>query len=206
MGRYTMKAMLKNINEREKLCILIFNEPLKKADAIILLEGDGYFRLQYAADLYKQKWAPKIVVSGGVTNKSRGSFLAKDLALRLAKRGVAKKDMVIENKSQHTREQAVNVMVLVKKKKWKKIIIVASPYHQLRAFLTFLKAAQEAKIKLQIINAPACGLPWFASNKWGKRINLLESEFEKIKHYLKSGHLASLAQGIKYQQWKEKKL
>lgn len=192
------------MSEREKLCILIFNEPLKKADAIILLAGDGYFRLHRAADLYKQKWAPKIVVSGGVTNKSHGSFPAKNLALRLAKRGVAKKDMIIEDKSQHTREQAVNVMALAKKNKWKKIIVVASHYHQLRAFLAFLKAMQEAKLKLQIINAPARGLPWFENNKWGKRIDLLEPEFEKIKHYLKSGHLALLAQGIKYQQWKEK--
>lgn len=193
---------MKNKNIREKLNILIFNEPLKKADAIILLEGDGYFRLSHAADLYKQKWASKIVISGGVIDKNYGSFPAKNLATRLIKMNIAQKDIIIENESRHTREQAINVMDLVKKNKWKKIILVASHYHQLRAFLTFLKVTQEIKIKLQIINSSARDLSWFTKNKWGKRIDLLESEFRKIKEYNK--HMASFSEAILYQKWKEK--
>lgn len=190
------------MSEREILLNLVFNEPLKKADVIILLEGDGYFRLPHAVDLYKQKWAPKIVVSGGVANKRYGSFPAKDLAPRLVKMGIVQKNIIIENESLHTREQAVNVMALVKKNKWKKIILVASPHHQLRAFLTFLKAMQEDKVKLQIINSPAQNLPWFEKNKWGKRFEWLDMEFEKIKKYQK--HMADFSDAILYQEWKEK--
>lgn len=189
------------MSEQEILLNLIFNEPLKKADAIILLEGDGYFRLPHAADLYRQKWAAKIVVSGGAADKGYGSFPAKDLAQSLVKMGIAQKNIISENESFHTREQAVNVMALAKKNKWKKIILVASHYHQLRAFLTFLKATQEAKIKLQIINSPVRGLPWFEKNKWGKRIDLLESEFRKIEEYSK--HMADFSDAILYQEWKE---
>lgn len=193
---------MKNKNVREKLNILIFNEPLKKSDAIILLTGDGNFRLAEAIYLYKRKWAPKIVVSGGTKDINYGSLHSADLAKKLTKMGVAKKNIIIEDKSKNTREQAVNVMALVKKNKWKKIILVASPHHQFRAFLTFLKAMQEIKIKSQIINSPARNLPWFENNKWGKRFDWLESESKKIKKYKK--HMADFFDAILYHKWKEK--
>lgn len=189
------------MTEREKFIILIANEPLKRADAIILLEGDGYFRVKRAAELYKQGWSRRIVVSGGISDLDNGSF--PDLAPRLKLLGVADQDIIIENNSKHTREQAINVMLIVKQNKWDKIILVASHYHQCRAFLTFLKAMDNAKLKIQIINAPAGNLPWFAKNKWGTRFELLESEFEKIELYREKGHIASYADAIEYQQWKE---
>lgn len=190
------------MNEREKLSILIFNEPLKKADAIIILAGDGYFRLGQAEDLYRQKWASKIVISGGPLDKDYGSLPPKYLAQWLKKRGIEEKNMIFDEKAGNTREQAVNIMALAKKNKWKKIILVASPHHQLRAFLTFLKAMQETKIKLQIINSPARNLPWFEKNKWGKRIDWLKLESKKIKKYKK--HMAGFLDAISYQEWKEK--
>ncbi len=191
------------MTDKEKLIFLIFNEPLKKSDAIILLEGDGYCRIQQAVDLYKQGWSKHIVVSGGIFNPSYGSF--PDLVGRIKKKGMAEKHLISENKSQNTREQAENVMELARKNKWKKIILAVSHYHQCRAFLTFLKAMNNAKLKIQIINAPAGDLPWFAKNKWGTRFELLESEFKKIELYRKKGHIASYADAIKYQQWKEKR-
>lgn len=189
------------MTEREKFIILIANEPLKRADAIIVLEGDGYFRIQQAVDLYKQGWSKRIVISGGIFNSGYGSF--PDLAPRIKKLGVAEENIIVEDKSQNTKEQAENIMKLARGKNWRKIILVASHYHQCRAFLTFLKAMNNAKLKIQIINAPAGNLPWFAKNKWGTRFELLESEFEKIELYRKKGHIASYADAIKYQRWKE---
>lgn len=201
MGGYTIKIKNKMI-EREKLCYLIFNEPLKKADAIILLTGDGYFRLAQALNLYQQKWAPKIVISGGTDDISYGSIHAEKIANKLVKMGMLEKDIVIEAESRNTREQAINVMDLAKKNKWKRILLVASPHHQLRAFLTFLKAMEECGIKLEIINSSAQNLSWFEKNKWGRRIDWLESEFEKIKKYKK--HMISFSEALLYQEWKEK--
>jgi len=129
------------MTEREKLYklyILVLTEPLRKADAIILLAGDGNARVSHAANLYRQKWAPKIIVSGGPMDRNYGSFPPKILARRLAKEGVEKKNTILDEKSNNTREQAVNIIGLAKSNKWKKIILVASPHHQLRAFLTFI--------------------------------------------------------------------
>lgn len=46
---------------------LLYQDPLEKCDALVVLggeEGDG-LRLQEAARLYRQGWAPRIVLSGG---------------------------------------------------------------------------------------------------------------------------------------------
>lgn len=191
------------MTEREKLFFLIFNELLVKADIIVLLEGDGFARVPFAARLYQEGWALKILVSGGADNAAYGSFPARKLVAKLIKMGISSADIIVEADSQNTKEQAINVIALAKKNGWKKIILVASHYHQPRAFLTFLKAASGAKSKLRIINAPARELSWFEKNPWGRRIDLLESEMEKIERY--KDDLASFKEGIIYQQQKSSK-
>jgi len=186
--------------EKEKILALVLSEPPKKADAIVLLEGDGYFRVKKAIQLYEEKWSKKIIVSGGIINYANGSY--PNLLNFLLKK-VPKKSIIIESKSKNTREQAVNVISIAKKNKWKKIILIASHYHQLRAFLTFLKVIEENKILIQIINAPATDLPWFEKNKWGRRIDLFSEEINKITLYKK--HVISYKKAINYQYWKENK-
>lgn len=196
---------MKIMTNRERFIILMNSEPLEKAEAIILLAGDGFFRVPRAVKLYQAGWAPKIVISGGIKDEAYGSFPAKDILPRLRKMGVKPEDIIMEDKSMNTREQAVNLMTLAKKKKWKKVLLVASLYHQYRAFLTFLHARNQVNLKkLIIINAPAYKLPWFKKNKWGSRYDLLEQEFEKIDNYGKRGHTASFVQAISYYKWREK--
>jgi uncharacterized SAM-binding protein YcdF (DUF218 family) len=186
------------MTEKEKYIALISAQKLKKSDVIVLLEGDGFFRCEHTFELYKQGWAKKVVISGGVLNRNYGSFPAKELEPRLIKLGVKKGDILIDDKSMNTRDQAINILALAKEKKWKRIILVASHYHQYRAFLTFLKIFQKLKIIIEIINSPANDLSWFEKNKWGRRIDLLESEFERINIYKKKNHIASYKDAINY--------
>lgn len=191
------------MNDKEKFLVLVSNERLQKSDAIILLEGDGLNRVKPAADLYLQGWANRIVVSGGVYTPSYGSYPSEHLLPALIEAGVPKENILIEGKSQHTRQQAEEVLELARNNGWKRIILVASSYHQPRAFLTFLKVMHEKDLKLQIINAPAHELPWFEETGWGKRIALIDSEFEKIEKYTALGQMATFEEAIDYQQWKE---
>lgn len=191
------------MNDKEKFLVLVSNERLKKADAIILLEGDGLNRIKSTADLYKAGWADTVVVSGGVYTPDYGSYPSGYLMPELIKSGVPSEKIVIEGKSKHTREQAEEVLALADSLKWKNIILVASPHHQPRAFLTFLKVMNEKKLKLQIINAPARELSWFEETGWGKRSELLDTEFEKIEKYMALGQAATFKEAIDYQQWKE---
>ena len=62
------------------------------------------------------------------------------------------------------------------------MILVASAFHQPRAFLTFLKAIENSKIKLQIFNAPCKDYP--------QKLDLFNLELKKIKEYQIKGHVA----------------
>lgn len=191
--------------EALKLMVLSSNDRLLKSDAIVCLEGDGYSRIEKATELFKEKWAKKVLISGGY-NHPPFSLPAKDLAKKLIRRGVPPQSIILEEKSQDTYEQGKEVMKIVKERKWKRIILVASHFHQLRAFLTFLEAMNGARLKIQIFNAPVRKLAWFEKTALGQtRFQLLETELKKINQYSKKGHLVTTKEALAYQKWKEQK-
>lgn len=195
------------INEIEKIQLLaiVYNDLIKKSDAVVCLEGDGLSRIGETANLFKKKLAKKVIISGGYSNPPF-SLPSKYIAKHLIKKSVPRKNIILEENSQNTYEQGLEVMKIIKKNKWNIIILVASPFHQPRAYLTFLKAMKNSNLKIQIFNSPARDLSWFNKTSIKKsRLQLLEEEFKKIKEYNKKGHIATIKQAIKYQQWKEKK-
>jgi uncharacterized SAM-binding protein YcdF (DUF218 family) len=189
------------MNSLDKFIILISNETIKKSNAIILLEGDGINRVNHAIWLYKNKYANKIVFSGNIINYEYGSYPISDIQPLLLKSGVKKEDILHENTSKNTHEQALEVVNIAKNNSWNKIILVASHYHQYRAYLTFLKVILETYPSLIMFNSPVRNLNWFEDLIWGKRFELLELEFKKIKEY--KNHVASFEKAVNYHKWKE---
>jgi uncharacterized SAM-binding protein YcdF (DUF218 family) len=189
---------------KEKFLCILPNTPLEKGDAIIVLEGDLLVRIKEGARLYKEGWAPLVVLSGGDEKQPNYAIPAKRMLPHLVQEGVPREAIILEERSQHTRDQAVEIMKLAKEHGWKSIIIVASHYHQFRAFLTFLKAMREANLELRLINAPARDLHWWEVTGRGLRIDNLAVELQKIDKYRDElGNVASYEEGIEYLQWKE---
>jgi uncharacterized SAM-binding protein YcdF (DUF218 family) len=195
------------MTEREKIIALIDNDCLKKSDAIVLLEGDGLNRYQKAVNLYKSGWANKIIFSGGITDYEYGSFPLSDILPSIIKEGIPESDLIHENNSRNTREQAIEVVSFVKNNLWaKKLILVATHEHQYRAYLTFLRVVIDSGLDIIIYNSPVRNLPWFNETGWGRRIDRLEQEFDRIEKYEKLGHIATYEEVINYQKWKEEQL
>lgn len=191
---------------REKFISVINNDMIVSADAIILLEGDGKNRVQTAANLYLEGLAQKIVFSGGAINYNYGSFPKDEIIPKLIEIGVKGKDIIIDEKSMHTKAQADEIVRIAKENRWMRIILVASPDHQYRAYLTFLRTILDEKSDLILINAPAKNLKWFEDEGWRTQFERLDQEFERIEKYSSLGHLASYEEAIEYQQWKEQQL
>lgn len=190
----------------EKIIAIVDNDCIEKSDAIILLEGDGYNRYRKAVDLYTQGFAKKIVFSGGITDYEYGSYPFSDILPHILDLGVPESDIIHEDVSQNTREQAVEVMKLSLENNWQKLILVATHEHQYRAYLTFLKEVLALNRDIVLYNAPVRNLKWFDVNPWGRRIDRLEQEMKRIEEYFKKGHLAGVDETIKYQEWKELQL
>ena len=188
---------------REKFIVLVDNDRIQESDAIILLEGDGLNRYQYAVELYNMNLAGRIVFSGGITSYENGSFPFADILPHILDLGIPPDRLIHEDRSLNTREQAVEVLKLAIQNKWQRLILVGSHEHQYRAYLTFLKEILDSNSRIVLYNAPVRNLKWFDETGWGLRIERLELEFEKIGAYLSLGHLATFEQAIDYQKWKE---
>lgn len=191
------------ITDREKILAIVDNDCLTPSDAIILLEGDGFFRFQKAVDLYKRGMAKKIVFSGNIIDKDYGSFPFDEIKPFILESGVPEEDLIHENVSQHTRQQAIEVVKMAMANGWKKLALVASHEHQYRAYLTFLREVLDTNSGLILYNAPVRNLNWFVDSGWGIRFERLSAEFDRIERYSAMGHLANADEVIEYQKWKE---
>lgn len=184
---------------REQFLAVLFNGPLTPADAVVLLTGDGTVRLPVAVELIKSGAAPTLVVTGGLDDPPR-SITAKATAPLLYGMGVAPSAVVLDNDAKNTWEQAVNVVRMAEDREWKRLLLVASPYHTPRAFLTFLKALDERDMAdtVSIIPVPATHTPWFnAPDGFDQtRLELMDDEFGKCARY--AAHVATWDRGLDY--------
>ena len=103
--------------------------------------------------------------------------------------GVPSSALLLEQESLHTRENAEYVLALLKQHCMRRIILVTSPFHQLRTYLTFAKVMRPYGI--EIINYYAKTgewhpLTWFFSAEHRK---LVKSERARIKLYREKGDL-----------------
>jgi uncharacterized SAM-binding protein YcdF (DUF218 family) len=115
-----------------------------------------------------------------------GACYMRDQAVQM---GVPPEAILVEDNSLHTRENAEMVLTLIKQCQMRRIILVTSPFHQQRTYLTFAKVFQSHGI--EIINHYAetgewHPATWFLSSE---HRNLVKSEEERIKTYRAKGDL-----------------
>lgn len=182
---------------RERFCALLDLQQPQKGDCIFVLQGDGIFRAAHAALLFKEGFAPHVAIVGGADNRAYGSFPSQEVVDEMVRRGVPKDAIHFESVAPHTRGEADRAMELARKNRWNSLVVVTSPHHQYRAFLTFVEALHDADLSLKLINAVA-PLSWTERTPWGTRSELLHSEFDKIAEYQKKGDVASYEEGITY--------
>ncbi|NJM71274.1 MAG: YdcF family protein [Scytonema sp. RU_4_4] len=95
-------------------------------------------RVIYAAQLYRQKKAPIIILSGGrIDWKGGGPSEAADMATILTSIGIPKEAIVQEPDSLNTYQNAVNVKKLLKSRGIRRVLLVTSAIHMPRSLLIF---------------------------------------------------------------------
>jgi uncharacterized SAM-binding protein YcdF (DUF218 family) len=162
---------------------------LHKADVIITLgrgiHADGtipiitQYRAEKAAELFKEKLAPNLLISAGYWGFQRfipPNTEAKPMKEIAIKMGVPKSKIILEETSRDTLGNAYFTRLITDKNKWKKIIVVTSKDHYIRTKYYFEK-----------VYGPGYELQ-FSLAKTGlskKEINKI-IKFEKIAMYLAS--------------------
>jgi len=118
----------------------IIEDPLERADAIIVLSDDNFYadRAAHAADLYRHGMAPLVVASGRKLRPYAG--VAELMEHDLVERGVPKdKILPIVHAAENTREEAEALAPQVAQRKWHRVIVVTSNYHTRRARYIFTR-------------------------------------------------------------------
>jgi uncharacterized SAM-binding protein YcdF (DUF218 family) len=142
---------------------LAVEDPLEKADAIVVISGDTGARANTAIALWKQGYAPLILFSGAAVDPA--SVSSAELMRREALRqGVPEKATLIEPASATTEENASEVAKLMVQRKLRSAILVTSPYHQRRADLLFTRSFRPVGLVLR--NYPARDPEWNPDLWW----------------------------------------
>ncbi len=115
-----------------------------------------------------------------------GATYIRQKAIQL---GVPQANILVENESLHTRENAEYVLEILKRQNMRRVILVTSPFHQLRTYLTFAKVFRPYDIEIVNYYADADDWNpalWFLSKEHRR---LVKSEQERIKIYRAKGDL-----------------
>lgn len=138
---------------------------LEKVDAIVVVSGgDNNARITKGVQLYKEGWAPILMYSGAAAEGDVSNAEAmRNISFKM---GVPKKDMIIEENSKTTVENAEFSAKIIKEKEYKSIILVTSPYHQRRTFELFKKELPD----VTIINQSALDENWRKKGWWQNNV------------------------------------
>lgn len=141
----------------------------QKADAIVAVSGGKtQVRAAEAIQLFKDGWADVLIFSGAAQDTS-GPSNAQVMRQQALEAGVPSSQIVTEDLSRTTHQNAAETDKLVQKYHISRLIVVTSPYHQRRAGLEFQKIFDG---RVQVINHPASGDPdwpalwWMTPSGW----------------------------------------
>ncbi len=120
--------------------------PLTRADAIVILGGgvekDGrptrgtLERTLYGVSLYRQGFAPTIILSTGLAKYFNEARLMSEIARA---GGVPEQALILEETSRNTHENLDYLQRILTAHHWTTIILVSSPYHMRRVGLVSRK-------------------------------------------------------------------
>ena len=158
---------------RRRVLAAARGDVLRVSDAILVLgrrlEGNQLTdvflkRLEHAAELWREGWAPRVIVTGGLTGKSTCSEAEVGRAW-LCEHGIPEAAVLAEDRSQHTLDNLFNVRQYLQTNGWSSLILVSDPLHMARA------TAVARGLGLDVISSPAHSCPpQRGSIKWSARV------------------------------------
>lgn len=172
---------------------LVIEHETSKSDLLVCLAGGNIERGLATADIYHKGLAPRIFVApeeppdGLDLLEGKGIEYPRtiDLMVRLLQElGVPRSAILIgEHSSGSTKGEADMVRDLVEKEKYRSIILITSPTHTRRAYLTFSKVMEEKDVRIQVVPTRYSN---FSAEEWWKHRKYVREvilEYEKLVYY-----------------------
>ncbi|GEN34184.1 YdcF family protein [Aneurinibacillus danicus] len=165
---------------------LVVKNQIKKADAIVVFGGgEKLERLNHAITLYQQGYAPKIVLSGGIS-KSPDSFnWAKSMKEYGMRKGVPAGVFIVDDRAESTYDNALHTIDIFRKEGFSTGILVTSPYHTKRSLWTLKQIEKESRVKLEWVLSPTTESSFYIQNWWKNKMvrSFVIEEYVKLVAY-----------------------
>lgn len=119
--------------------------PAVDGGEMVELDEGSLYRCVHAAEVYRQLGPLPVVLSGGKASASlTGPSVARAMGDFLVGLGVAQEDIVAEEESRTTYENAKYSAALIRQRDWQRIVLVTDASHMYRAMACFRKMGVQA--------------------------------------------------------------
>ncbi|MDP1719258.1 MAG: hypothetical protein Q8L24_02430 [bacterium] len=114
-----------------------------------------------------------------------------------------------EGPVEHTGTEMIGLVAHAEEQNWSDVLLIASPWHQLRSFLSAVSAAKKQGSKVRFWNLPGLPLLWTEQSvhsqgvQTGKRVDFIHAELAKVLAYSARGDIATVDEGIEYLNWRD---
>lgn len=121
---------------------LVVQDPLEKADAVYVLGGTLYERPLEAVDLYREGWAPRIMLVRQMADFGEAELVKRGLPYPrevdvqidvLGRLGIPRDAIVIIDPADSTADEADHLRAVVTRDRLSRVIVVTSKQHTRRA-------------------------------------------------------------------------
>ena len=136
---------------------LVVEDPLEKADAMVVLGGTVYERPLEAVELFNEGWAPRIYLLRQIADWGEAHLVERkiqytrevDLQVELMGRlGVPREAIGILDQANSTAEESDRVLALSTREKFSRVIVVTSKQHTRRARLVMNRRMKPAGVRV----------------------------------------------------------
>ncbi|MCA1561856.1 MAG: YdcF family protein [Acidobacteria bacterium] len=137
---------------------LVAEDDLGRSDAIFVLAGARVERWLEGADLYREGWAPRIVLSRGRVERAEHHLqamgirfptdaeLVRDALLQLKVPSTAV--MILPDDQDNTAHEAQSLRKVVDQHGWTRVVVVTSKYHTRRTKFAFSRAFRGTPVRI----------------------------------------------------------
>jgi uncharacterized SAM-binding protein YcdF (DUF218 family) len=153
---------------------LVVDQTPETSDVIIVLTGGGYERVDFGVILFNEGYANELLVSGSSSEE------LKNRAISL---GILDSQIIVENKSETTFQNAKYSSEIMRERGYKSAIVVTSPYHTRRAQMLFEEFSQGWRLTI-------CAVPYdpaIATGWWKDRLLsrvIIQEYLKYVYHFL----------------------
>jgi uncharacterized SAM-binding protein YcdF (DUF218 family) len=172
-----------------------YEQPLEKADLILGLGNQDIRTAEWAAQLWKDGWAPRILFTGNqgvgtrhLLDRSEADWFAS----RARELGVHSDALLLEHGATNTSENVTLSYRLLFEQDLlpKKMIVVTKPYMLRRAYATFMKQWPEERRPEVIMSAMNISLEDYCKSEmypFDYVVNIMVGDLQRIMEYPKRG-------------------